>query len=173
VDRTSLDELGRTSEEVERWFLDTSVPPHIMTAISDGYRSLCETAGMGDVVVAVRSSATAEDSEGASFAGEYETYVGVSGLGEVERHVRRCWASAFSARALLYAWKNGLSPRHVEMAVVVQKAVNAKAAGVMFTISPRTGDQSRIFIEASYQPVEKLRFQLTGSGLIVTANAAV
>jgi len=90
----------------------------------------------------VRSSATVEDSRGASFAGEYETYVGLSGVEQIELHVRRCWASAFTTRALSYAWNNGLSPLAVDMATVVQKLVNARAAGVMFTLSPVTGDRS-------------------------------
>jgi pyruvate,water dikinase len=64
--------------------------------------------------------------------------------------LRRCWASAFTARALSYAWKNDIDPMAVDMGVVVQKTVNARAAGVMFTVSPVTGDRSRVVIEASY-----------------------
>ena len=150
VDRTSIDALEAIAGMIAGWFDYTPLTPELHAAVSDGYRRLSESTGLNDVSVAVRSSATAEDSMGASFAGEYETFVGMRGEAQVELHVRRCWASAFTARALIYAWKNGIVPLAVDMAVVVQKTVNARAAGVMFTISPVTGDRSRIVIEASY-----------------------
>jgi pyruvate,water dikinase len=150
IDRTSIESLDRAAASIEAWFTDTPMPADLRAVVAEGYRSLSEAVRVAEVSVAVRSSATAEDSSGASFAGEYETYVGLSGLEQVELHIRRCWASAFTARALTYAWKNGLSPLNVDMATVVQKLVNARAAGVMLTLSPVTGDRSRIVIEASY-----------------------
>jgi len=150
VNRESIDALDEASHTIEAWFERAPLPDHVLMAVSEGYARLCAALGSADLSVAVRSSATAEDSAGASFAGEYETFVGMRGVQDVERHLRRCWASAFTARALSYAWKNGIAPLDVEMAVVVQKTVNARAAGVMFTVSPVTGDRSRIVIEASY-----------------------
>lgn len=150
VDRSSIDALDVAARSIHGWFVDTPLPDKARDAISSSYERLGEAVGVHDVSVAVRSSATAEDSAGASFAGEYETFVGVSGMAQVDLHIRFCWASAFTARALSYAWKNGIDPLDVDMAVVVQKTVNARAAGVMFTVSPLTGDRSRIQIEASY-----------------------
>jgi len=150
VDRSSIDALDDLARAILGWFVDTPLPTESHVAVTSGYARLCELLGIQDVSVAVRSSATAEDSVGASFAGEYETFVGMCGLAQVELHIRLCWASAFTARALSYAWKNGINPLDVDMAVVVQKTVNARAAGVMFTVSPLTGDRSRIIIEASY-----------------------
>jgi len=150
VDRHSIDALEALGRAVEGWFDAAALPAPLLDAVATAYAGLCRALQVPDVSVAVRSSATAEDSAGASFAGEYETYVGMRGLAQVEAHLRRCWASAFSARALSYAWKNGIDPLTVEMAVVVQKTVNARAAGVMFTVSPVTGDRSRVVIEASY-----------------------
>jgi pyruvate,water dikinase len=150
LDRADIDALDEASRTIQAWFDDTPLPDELRAAVSDGYRRLCESLGLPDASVAVRSSATAEDSAGTSFAGEYETFVGMRGEAEVELHLRRCWASAFSARALSYAWKNGISPMAVDMAVVVQKTVDARAAGVMFTVSPVNGDRSRIMIEACY-----------------------
>ncbi|MCW5653686.1 PEP/pyruvate-binding domain-containing protein [Hydrogenophaga sp.] len=150
VDREALGALEACAREVEAWFDEVPLPDGLMAPLAQSYASLCQALQMTDVSVAVRSSATAEDSAGASFAGEYETFVGLRGIAEVERHLRRCWASAFSARALTYAWKNGIDPLAVDMGVVVQKTVHARAAGVMFTVSPVTGDRSRIVIEASY-----------------------
>lgn len=150
LDRTSIEALEETARSIEERFLATPLPAALVASVDQAYRRLCQAVGVDNVSVAVRSSATAEDSEGASFAGEYETYVGLCGLVEIERHVRRCWASAFTSRALLYAWKNGISPLKVDMAIVVQKTVKARAAGVMFTLSPISGDRSRIVVEASY-----------------------
>jgi pyruvate,water dikinase len=126
------------------------VPADVAAAVTGGYEALCARVGVPDLSVAVRSSATAEDSVGASFAGEFETYVDVSGAAEVLAHVRRCWDSVFTGRALAYALDKGISPLDIEMAVVVQKTVRARAAGVMFTLSPVTGDRSRIVLEASW-----------------------
>ncbi|CAI09408.1 similar to subunit B of phenylphosphate synthetase or phosphoenolpyruvate synthase [Aromatoleum aromaticum EbN1] len=150
VDRVSIDALDDVARTVHGWFVDMPLPAGSHAAVAVAYERLCASLGFPEVSVAVRSSATAEDSAGASFAGEYETFVGMRGLAQVELHIRLCWASAFTARALSYAWKNGIDPLDVDMAVVVQKTVNARAAGVMFTVSPLTGDRSRIHIEASY-----------------------
>jgi pyruvate, water dikinase len=143
----ALDEQAQT---IAGWFDCTELPASQFDAIATRYAALCTQLGVTDLSVAVRSSATAEDAAGTSFAGEYETYVGMRGADQIALHLRRCWASAFTARALSYAWKNGISPLQVDMAVVVQKTVQARAAGVMFTVSPLTGDRSRIVIEASY-----------------------
>lgn len=150
VNRDSLDTLDRAARTIAQWFDDTPLPSPLHAAVGAAYADLCRTLAAPDVSVAVRSSATAEDAADASFAGEYETFVGLRGSEAVELHMRRCWASAFTPRALAYAWKNGISPLDVEMAVVVQKTVDARASGVMFTISPVTGDRSRIVIEAAY-----------------------
>ena len=149
IDRASIESMNKAAESIEVWFTDTPLPSDLRAGVAEGYQSLCDAVQVPGVSVVVRSSATVEDSAGASFAGEYETYVGLSGVEQIELHVRRCWASAFTTRALSYAWNNGLSPLAVDMATVVQKLVNARAAGVMFTLSPVTGDRSRIVIEAS------------------------
>jgi len=150
IDRDSLVEREALERDVASWFDDTPMSPELREDVRQGYAELSRALQLPDLAVAVRSSATAEDTADTSFAGEYETYVGLRGADAMEQHVRRCWASVFSARALAYAWKHGIDPIAVHMAVVVQKVVEARAAGVMFTISPTTGDRSRIVIEASY-----------------------
>lgn len=102
LDRTSIDALEEAAHTIESWFDYTPMPHMLLPALSEAYQHLCKALGVVDVSVAVRSSATAEDSAGTSFAGEYETFVGMRGLAQVDLHVRRCWASAFSARALSY-----------------------------------------------------------------------
>lgn len=126
------------------------VPEPVAAEIRHRYALLCADAGVDDVEVAVRSSANAEDSAAASFAGEFSTWLDIAGADEVVAHVRRCWAGLYTARAAGYAEANGIDAGSVEMAVVVQKTVRARAAGVMFTLSPVTGDRSRIVIEASW-----------------------
>jgi pyruvate,water dikinase len=103
--------------------------------------------GAGDVPVAVRSSATAEDSEAASFAGQQETFLHVRGGDQVRARVRDCWASFFSERALFYRSKKG-SLADLGMAVVVQRMVNADIAGVLFTMDAVQGRRDRMVVEA-------------------------
>lgn len=128
-----------------RAFGHSGMPEDVAAEIRERYRELGE-----DVPVAVRSSATAEDSAGASFAGGFDTWVDVSGVDSVLAHVQECWQSLSSARADEYARASGIDPATIEMAVVIQRTVRATAAGVLFTISPVTGDRSRIVIEASW-----------------------
>ncbi|HEY3259079.1 MAG TPA: PEP/pyruvate-binding domain-containing protein [Pseudonocardiaceae bacterium] len=139
-----------TRDDIARRLAAAPIPDAVATAIMQRYRRLGMETGVADVSVAVRSSATAEDSAAASFAGEFETWVDVAGAEDVIAHVRRCWTSVFAGRAVDYARAQGVDPAGVEMAVVVQKTVRARAAGVMFTVSPVTGDRSRIVIEASW-----------------------
>jgi pyruvate,water dikinase len=105
--------------------------------------------------VAVRSSATAEDSEEASFAGQQDTYLGVEGAAAVCEHVVRCWASFFSERALFYRKHKG-SLDDLAMAVVVQRMVEAEKAGVMFTADPVQRRRDQMLIEAVFGLGEQL-----------------
>jgi len=102
--------------------------------------------------VAVRSSAVSEDGHAASFAGQYETYLGVSGVEDVLLHIRRCWASGFSAPALAYRSRfGGPSPLRVhDLAVGVLELVDARSAGVAFTLDPITGDRSTLVVEGNW-----------------------
>lgn len=99
---------------------------------------------------AVRSSATAEDSPTASFAGQHDTYLNISGLAAILRHVRRCWASLFADRAVAYRLRNDVDPCSVQMAVVVQQMVFPQASGVLFTADPVSGNRRVISIEATF-----------------------
>ena len=102
------------------------------------------------VPVAVRSSATTEDAIDASFAGLQDTYLWVTSLSDTLQKVRSCWASLYSVESVTYRRKRGMPEEGVAMAVVVQKMVNARTAGVMFTRSPLTGDRSVITIEGAW-----------------------
>jgi len=119
---------------------DTAVVPQ---EVLDAYTEL------GAGLVAVRSSASAEDSEAASYAGQQETYLKVSGTEELRKRVIDCWASFFSERALFYRGEKG-SLDDLRMAVVVQKMIDAEKAGVAFSIHPVTRRKDRMLIEAVY-----------------------
>jgi len=108
-------------------------------------------AALGDnVPVAVRSSATAEDSSEASFAGMQETYLWVVGEDDVLEHVKRCWDSLRSERSLAYRHDRGFDHTDIRMGVVVQRMVDSRAAGVAMTLNPSNGDRSVIAIESSF-----------------------
>jgi rifampicin phosphotransferase len=115
--------------------------------LAAAYRRL---GGDGQVPVAVRSSATAEDTAEASFAGEHDTYLWVRGAETVAEHVTRCWASLFTSRAVAYRARLGIPDDEPAMGVVVQAMVPAEAAGVLLTLDPLNGDPSQVTIEAAY-----------------------
>ena len=104
----------------------------------------------GQAAYAVRSSATAEDLPTAAFAGQQDTYLNVVGAASIIAHVRRCWASLFTERAVVYRLRNGFDDRKVQMAVVVQQMVFPQAAGIMFTADPVTSNRRVVSIEASF-----------------------
>lgn len=144
-DTEALQELSvEIRSEVER----EPLPPRIERAITDAYARLAEDDN--DAAVAVRSSATAEDTASASFAGMNETILNERGVGNVLAAVSRCWSSLFGARAIFYRAQRGFPQAEMDLAVVVQREVEATRAGVMFTIDPASGEEDRLVIEASF-----------------------
>ena len=100
-------------------------------------------------LVAVRSSATAEDSSSASWAGELESYLNTTEK-TLLQNVKKCWASLFTPRAIFYRIEKGLSKTKVSVAVVIQKMVQSEISGIVFTVHPVTRDKDQIIIEAGY-----------------------
>ncbi|MFE2754088.1 rifamycin-inactivating phosphotransferase [Actinosynnema sp. NPDC059335] len=132
------------SAEIRRIIEGIAVPDDVAADITGAL------AGLGDgVACAVRSSATAEDLPGASFAGQQDSYLNVVGAEAVLRHVSRCWASLFTERAVTYRLRNGFDHREVHMAVVVQRMVFPHAAGVLFTADPVTSNRKVASVEAT------------------------
>ena len=125
-----------------------SLPRPVLEEISSAYARLCS--GARPVPLAVRSSATTEDAVDASFAGLQDTYLWVTDLAQTLQRVRSCWASLYSLESVNYRRTRAIPEAGVAMAVVVQKMVNARTAGVMFTRSPVTGDRSVVTIEGSW-----------------------
>ena len=141
-DQPAIDAL---SAEVRRTIQAVDIPDDLTAAVTSALRRLGD-----DAACAVRSSATAEDLPTASFAGQHDTYLNVVGPAAVLEHVRRCWASLFAARAVSYRLRNGVDHRTVRMAVVVQRMVFARAAGILFTADPVTSNRKVSTIEASF-----------------------
>jgi rifampicin phosphotransferase len=135
---------GSDPERARKTLHEAAVPAAITAAVRQAYAGLGE-----DVPVAVRSSATAEDLPWASFAGQQDTFLNVVGPEAVLDAVRRCWASLWTDRAVSYRATQGIDHRDVQLAVVVQRMVDAEVAGVLFTADPVTGTRTRTVIDAS------------------------
>ncbi len=145
VDDTAA--LDVATKEVRAMVEAEPVPDEVATEIRNAY---LELAGKRDnPPVAVRSSATAEDTEAASFAGMNETFLNVRGPDEVVEAVRRCWSSLFGARTVFYRAKKGFGQADMDIAVVVQIQILSTRAGVMFTIDPSSGERDHLVIEGS------------------------
>ena len=147
--QTSPDDTTRLAElaaAARASLLAAPVPDSLARAIITAY---LELGNGGSVPVAVRSSATAEDLPYASFAGQQDTYLNVVGDESVLEAVRRCWASLWTDRAVSYRASNGIVPRSVRLAVVVQRMVEAAVAGILFTANPLTGRRRQAVIDAS------------------------
>ncbi|HDJ66407.1 MAG TPA: phosphoenolpyruvate synthase [Nitrososphaeria archaeon] len=136
------------SKKIRALIESTPIPEYLKKEIVENYKKLCKKTKSKEVFVAVRSSATAEDLPGASFAGQQETFLNVRGEEELLNSVRKCWSSLFTPRAIFYRTQKGFRHEKVLISVAVQKMVNSKAAGVMFTLHPVTGDTSKIVIES-------------------------
>jgi pyruvate,water dikinase len=138
------------SRKIRRLIESTPMPRDISEAIKSAYEELCKRLNFKDVFVAVRSSATAEDLADASFAGQQETFLNTRGLNEVLEKTVKCWSSLFTPRAIFYRTEKGFAHEKVFISVGVQKMVNSRAAGVMFTMNPVTGDLEHIVIEGNH-----------------------
>ena len=148
LDVEDTEALQRAAEAARRAVCESELPGWLAEAIGAGYDRLAE--GDADASVAVRSSATAEDTASASFAGMNETFLNVRGRDAVIDAVKRCWQSLFGARTIYYRGQRGFSQSEMDIAVVVQRQISSTRAGVMFTIDPSTGDRDHLVIEGSF-----------------------
>ncbi|MDD4300504.1 MAG: phosphoenolpyruvate synthase [Methanomicrobium sp.] len=144
LDVDDADLLESTAQTVMKLVMSVKLPESLKKNIRESYTKMGE-----NVVVAVRSSATAEDLPDASFAGQQETYLNIKGEKDLFEAIQKCWASLYGARAIYYRSKQGFDDRSVDIAVVIQKLVYSEKAGVMFSSHPVTGESTTI-IEASW-----------------------
>ncbi len=141
--------LQQTAEAAKRVVVAAKMPNDVAKLISDAYKELCQQEGE-ELYVAVRSSATAEDTAEASFAGMNETFLNVRGEKDVLEMVKKCWASLYGARVIFYRVKQGFDSWGMEMGVIIQKMADADKAGVAFTQNPATGAPNELIIEAAF-----------------------
>jgi pyruvate,water dikinase len=148
LDVDDTEALAAAAADLREMLEAEPIPAQVEEAIRSGYAELAKVSA--DIPVAVRSSATAEDTEAASFAGMNETLLNVRGADAVVEAVRRCWSSLFGGRTVFYRAKRGFGQADMDIAVVVQQQVLSTRAGVMFTIDPASGAEDRLVIEGSF-----------------------
>lgn len=163
TDFNNMTGLEQVAQSIQSLFRSHNLPARVESAIRAAYM-----ATGGEMPVAVRSSATAEDLPDASFAGQQDTFLWVVGADAVVSRVRECWASLFTARAMKYRHDINLGQIDILMSVAVQKMVNSSSAGVAMTLDPLTGDRTRIVIDASFGLGE-----LVVSGIVTPDNYTV
>jgi pyruvate, water dikinase len=149
VDQQDPDAFGQASDRLQARVREAGMPAWLHQVVADAYAELAKRLNENEPSVAVRSSATAEDTAGTSFAGMHRTFTNIRGLENVVRAVIDCWQSAFGARVLSYRLSQKLEVEPA-IAVVVQYMVNADRAGVAFSADPATGNRSTVVIEGAF-----------------------
>lgn len=144
LDVEDSQKLEEIASQIKELIINAPMPTLISEEIKQAYQKL------GKGMVAVRSSATAEDLPEASFAGQQRTFLNIQGENEVVEAVQGCWASLFEPRAIFYRVEQGFDHLKVGIAVPVQRMVQSEVSGVMFTLEPINNDRSRVVIEAAY-----------------------
>jgi len=152
LDVDDVDALTKAGGEIRRWVIDTPLIADFDAAVRAAYAQLCEKAGVKDTAVAVRSSATAEDLPDASFAGQQETFLNVSGADDVIHKVKEVFASLYNDRAIAYRVHHGFKHEDVFLSAGVQLMVRSDvgASGVLFTLDTESGFRDAVFITGSY-----------------------
>nr|WP_232337206.1 phosphoenolpyruvate synthase [Thermoactinomyces sp. CICC 10523] len=145
VNPNDLPRLRKLGERIRAHIRQLDIPVRLAEQIVQAWEKVGK-----EYAYAVRSSATAEDLPAASFAGQQDTFLNIRGQDELLRHVRKCWASLFTDRAISYRSKNGFDHRQVYLSVVVQRMVNPEISGIMFTADPASGNRQIISIDAGF-----------------------
>lgn len=140
---TESEQLHQTAQELQRLVMKAEMPADVARQVKEAYRRL-------GGLVAVRSSATAEDLPSASFAGQHRTFLNIQGEEALVQAVHECWASLFEPRAIYYRVQHGFEHLKVGIAVVVQRMVQSTVSGTLFTADPHSGNTHRVVIEAAY-----------------------
>ena len=151
-DPMNFADMETRAQQIQGLIYGAAIPSGVQTHILQSYERLKtgSITAQGIQAVSVRSSATAEDSAGASFAGQHDTYLNVMDAEAVLDSVQRCWASLWSSHAIHYRQQKGFDHFNVLMAVVVQEMIDSVTSGVMFTMNSVTGDRSEMMINACW-----------------------
>ncbi|MDD5050168.1 MAG: PEP/pyruvate-binding domain-containing protein [Candidatus Pacebacteria bacterium] len=164
VDHKEMHTVENASETIQALILDADMPEDIEKEIETNFKKL------GAKFVAVRSSATAEDSSEAAWAGQLDSYLNTTEK-ELLTNVKRCWASLFTPRAIFYRFEKELHKQKISVAVVVQKMVESEVSGIAFSVHPVTEDYNQLIIEGGYGLGEAIvSGQITPDSYIVEKN---
>lgn len=139
------DQIGEISGKIRQIILDVEIPSDVVKAVAH-----CLSQFGQEHAYAVRSSATAEDLPHASFAGQQDSFLNIIGIDAILQHIRKCWASLFTDRAVIYRMQNGFDHRQVYLSVIVQRMVFPQASGILFTADPMTGNRKLLSIDAGF-----------------------
>lgn len=143
VNRQEVHTVENASEQIRGLILAASMPEDIATEIKNQFKKL------NTKFVAVRSSATAEDSSSAAWAGQLDSFLNTTNK-SILQNVRKCWASLFTPRAIFYRFEQNLHEKHISVAVVVQKMIESETSGIAFSVHPVTEDKNQLIIEAGF-----------------------
>ncbi|HWK21492.1 MAG TPA: phosphoenolpyruvate synthase [Ureibacillus sp.] len=138
-------QISEISRKIRQTIIETEIPSDVVKEIADYFSQFDDKHAY-----AVRSSATAEDMPHASFAGQQDTYLNIIGVNAILEHIKKCWASLFTDRAVIYRMQNGFDHQQVYLSVIVQKMVFPHASGVLFTADPLTSNRKVLSIDASF-----------------------
>ena len=146
----NVSQFQEASEKIRQLIEKKEIPQDIGDTVGAHYEALCEKCGQANLPVAVRSSGVAEDSASSSFAGQFESYLNVTGKADLLEKTKLCWSSQFTTQAISYRIKHELPSTGTAMSVAVQRMARARSAGVGFTSHPITGDTSKIVLEGNW-----------------------
>ena len=149
IDSSDMELLNKVSVKLRKLIEGLPIPGDMEKDILKNYKELCKKSGRANLPVAVRSSATAEDLPGASFAGQQDTFLNVTEK-TLLPSIKKCWSSLFTPRAIVYRKEKGFSDDDVLISVAVQELVFSKSSGVMFTLEPVSGAKNKVIINASW-----------------------
>ncbi|TAI30234.1 phosphoenolpyruvate synthase [Bacillus velezensis] len=138
-------QIGVVSKKIRQTIMEAEIPSDVVKAVA------CHLSRFGEEhAYAVRSSATAEDLPHASFAGQQDTYLNITGVDAILQHISKCWASLFTDRAVIYRMQNGFNHSQVYLSVIIQRMVFPQASGILFTADPMTGNRKLLSIDAGF-----------------------
>lgn len=139
------DDIAGTSRKIRQIIMEAEIPSDVVKAVTHYLSQFGE-----EQAYAVRSSATAEDLPHASFAGQQDTYLNIIGKESILQHIRKCWASLFTDRAVIYRMQHGFDHRQVYLSVIIQRMVFPQASGILFTADPITSNRKLLSIDAGF-----------------------
>jgi len=163
LDVSDSETLNAASKKIQKLIKTSEMPSEVASEVIRAYKRL--SGPLRRTLVAVRSSATAEDLPGASFAGQQATLLNIKGEANLLEAVKECWASLFTGRSIFYRTQNKISHEKVKIAVMVQKMVQSEVSGVMFTVNPVTNEKEQLIIEAVWGLGELIVLASIGSKL--------